>query len=125
MAHEIEDPLVEKAEVLLTKSEKGFEKWLKSQSDEQLEQIIDKLGLRKGDMQEYLDFIRITETVGVCSKCEWKTGCVACHYRHAVQYVIRHHHCPEFWYKREGKAFKKAAKKTKLKKSSTGERTKK
>ena len=123
MAHEIEDPLVEKAEVLLTKSDKGFETWLKGHSVQHLEQIIEKLELRKDEIQEYLSFMGVTETVGVCAKCKFETGCVACDYWHALAYVIRHHKVPQFWIKKSGKAFKKATAKKKL--STRGGRKKK
>ena len=113
-AIDLEDPGIEQADLVLKKGEKGFEIWLRAKDEKELEVIVNKLNLRASHaVDEYLNFVKDHETLAVCSKCEFKTGCVACDYRKALAYVVRHQTIPFFWAKKHGMAFKKQQKKNK------------
>ena len=106
---ELDDPKAGEVEVILTKADKGFETWLRSRTREELEAVVVKLNLRSETViDDYLQFMAVSETVEVCSKCEWKTGCVACSYNKALAYVIRNQKTPQFWIGKSGKAHVKA-----------------
>ena len=108
MIVDIEDPAVEKAEKILSVGEKGFETWLRSKSVTECEAIVVTLKLRDSHaIQSYLDFVEKHQTIGVCSKCEWESGCVACDYKKALAYTIRHKSVPKFWATKTGQAWKR------------------
>ena len=111
-----EDPVLEKAELILAKGEKGFEKWLRAKSVDEVEKIVGQLKLREKNhaLDDYLTFVKAHECLGVCAKCSFKTGCVACDYQKALAYAVRHQSIPYWWAQKHGLAFKKQAKKKTL-----------
>ena len=107
--------MLEKVEVILAKGDAGFEKWLRTKSIDELEKVVAQLQLREKNsaLDEYLVFIKEHECLGVCSKCKYKTGCVACDYKKALNYTIRNQTFPQWWIQKHGLAVQKASKKKK------------
>ena len=105
---DLEDPEVEEAAAILSVGEKGFGKWLRSRSVKECEDIVNVLKLRESvAIDEYLSFMERSQTIGVCAKCRWESGCDACDYRKALAYTIRHKEIPKFWANKTGQAWKK------------------
>ena len=87
---------------LMSKTEKGFNVWLKSLSVNQLQSKIELIYLSEDvrpEIQNYLEFVRSGETLGMCTKCRW-AGCEKCSHEHALRYVLRWHK-PASWWKRD------------------------
>ena len=64
MTAHIEDPEVEKAEVILSVGEKGLAKWLRSKSVNECEDIVNLLKLRDSlAIEEYLSFMQRSQTI--------------------------------------------------------------
>ena len=41
------------------------------------------------EVESYLQKVKENETIEVCSRCHWSTGCERCSYEHAMRYVLR------------------------------------
>jgi hypothetical protein len=103
-----EDQLVH-VQAILKRGEKGFNNWIGTLSVGQLELRVGELELQelaKTEVEKYLALVQSTETIGVCAKCEWKTGCEKCSYIHSLRYVMRHHQPSAWWMKAAGMALK-------------------
>ena len=46
--------------------------------------------LSQEENQAYVSHMKMIQTVQVCPKCEYRSGCVACSYEHALRYCVRH-----------------------------------
>ena len=88
---------------------------MRNKSVDELEKVVAQLKLREKNLalDEYLEFVKQHECLGVCSKCSFKTGCVACAYQKALCYAVRHQSFPHWWVQKHGLAFQKQAKKKK------------
>ena len=109
------DPLEFKAEEILKKGQKGFEKWLKGLSIEKLEAIVKAEKAEEGEAEaekaraSYLKWVKEHETAKVCSSCRWLHGCETCSYEHALRYVVRHRQPAKWWLRRKGEVLRAAA----------------
>ena len=115
-------PLEFKAQEILKKGQKGFEKWLKGLNIEKLEEIVKaekaEEGEKEGEKQgekigrsargEYLKWVKEHETLKVCSSCRWQHGCETCSYEHALRYVVRHRQPANWWLRRRGEVLRAA-----------------
>ena len=90
----------------MRKFDKGFERWLKSLSEAELEKAVEKVlqgSDNAEDVKAYLKCVAsIEHAVRNCSKCR-RRGCEACAYEWALRYVVRHGK-PAAWWKRTGQA---------------------
>ena len=103
------DPLEYKAEEILKKGQKGFEKWVKGLSIEKLEEIVKvEEGEKEGAKArgEYLTWVQEHESLKVCSSCRWQHGCETCSYEHALRYVVRHRQPARWWLRRRGEVLR-------------------
>ena len=84
------------------KGQKGFEKWLRSLPGPVLRAAFDQAQLTNSNNEEclaYVSHMREIQTIEVCTKCEYLSGCVACSYAHALRYCLRHGRPPSWWRK--------------------------
>ena len=82
---------------LLHKGEKGFETWLRSLNESQLEQIARQIFKEDKDgITGYLECVKSSERMSFCSKCRYK-GCEYCSYEHSLRYAIRHEKPAAWW----------------------------
>ena len=92
--------------VPLRRIDKGFEKWLKQKSEEELERVMNQVMRDHTNEQEckaYANFVRSLEHIGKnCTKCR-RTGCESCTYVHALRYVVKHQE-PGKWWRRTGQS---------------------
>ena len=86
--------------VPLRRIDKGFEKWLKQKSEEELERVMNQVMRDHTNEQEckaYANFVRSLEHMGKnCTKCR-RTGCESCTYVHALRYVVKHQEPGKWW----------------------------
>ena len=92
--------------VPLRRFDKGFEKWLKQKSEEDLERILCEVMSdhpHKDECKAYVDCVKSLEhMVKNCTKCR-RGGCESCTYVHALRYVVRHQK-PGSWWRRTGQS---------------------
>ena len=92
--------------VPLRRIDKGFEKWLKQKSEEELERVMNQVMRDHTNEQEckaYANCVRSLEHMGKnCTKCR-RTGCESCTYVHALRHVVRHQE-PGKWWRRTGQS---------------------
>ena len=107
-AEDLENDQLNRILELLEKGQKGLKAHLDKLTLADLEACVSKLNLdSEASIKEYLSFMKISETLGVCSKCEWKSGCVACSYEAAMKYAIKERKVPYWWARKTGQAFQK------------------
>ena len=85
---------------LKTKGEKGFEAWLRALPLKTLEVVYEHSLLMNAGaayVRDYVEYMKTIESVRICSKCNWQTGCVACSSEHAMRYAIRTGEPPMWW----------------------------
>ncbi|CAK0878069.1 unnamed protein product, partial [Prorocentrum cordatum] len=67
------------------KGQRGFEKWLRSLPLPVLQAAFDQIqfaSLNKDECQAYVSHMEMIQTVQVCAKGEYRSGCVACSHEH-------------------------------------------
>ena len=92
--------------IVLRRFDKGFERWLKSLSEKELERAVKQVtggNENEPDVQGYLQTVASVEhAVRNCAKCRY-SGCEKCTYVWALRYVVRHGK-PASWWKRTGQS---------------------
>ena len=89
------------------RGQKGWLKWLQSLDRPCLELLFREVAKKNAngpELIEYTEIVRKSMSLGVCSKCEWKTGCESCNYEHALRYAVRHEKPASWFFKAQGKA---------------------
>ena len=90
----------------MKKFEKGFERWLKSLSEKELEMVVEKVLTGSDNAEDVKAYLRcvasIEHAVRNCSKCR-RRGCEARAYEWALRYAVRNGK-PASWWKRTGQA---------------------
>ena len=87
-------------EKLMVRGEAGFERWLKGLDIKVLQAAFSQACLTNKnaeELQAYVAHIQAIQTIQVCAKCRYSSGCVACSYQHALRYVLRQGKPPEWW----------------------------
>ena len=93
----------------LKRGEKGFNVWLSKLDLHALEELVSQIKIgqnEKDELNTYIQWVRSSETIGLCSKCEWTTGCEKCSYGHALRYAIRWQKPSSWWNKLSGQSLK-------------------
>ncbi len=49
------------------------------------------------EMGKYVQHIRKNQTIGMCAKCRWKSGCERCESGKSLNYLMRHQHVPPWF----------------------------
>ena len=104
-----EEEEIKELQVLIGKGEKGFKKWLDTLNQAELEKRVSDLELEstmKHEVLKYVDYVKSSETIQVCAKCEWRHGCEKCSYTHALRYALRHQKPSYWWVKAAGMALR-------------------
>ena len=60
----------------------------------------------KDEAARFLDFIKHKETIQVCGRCRWRSGCDTCCYKKALASVLRKGGPPAWWLKTLGAALR-------------------
>ena len=90
------------ARIQKEQGQKGFDKWLRSLDERTLQaaflqtQFSNKMF---DECQAYVNYVQSIQTVQICTKCRYQSGCVACSYPHALRFCLRTSRTPEWWKK--------------------------
>ena len=88
------------ARIQREQGEKGFEKWLRGLSEPILYAAFLQTEFTNPNYKEcqaYVSHVKNIQTVQICSKCKYASGCVACSYPHALRYALKNGRPPHWW----------------------------
>ncbi len=100
-----QDPEVSEAFEIAVDS---FAKFTQAASVTQLEFVVDTMSFGEQDQQvrAYLNFVKTNESLRVCSRCRYSSGCDFCCYDKALSFVMRHQRPGSWWHRQAGKALR-------------------
>ena len=76
-------------------------------NEAELQNVFDDLLMRSdkaSELREYVTLVKESQSVGVCAKCNYTTGCEKCNHVHSLRYAIKHEQPASWFYKARGKA---------------------